>query len=102
MKQTIEKNVVNITVWTAITVILSVVSMVWIVADFRNDIQVSTSLFESEVQLIHSALNTRLTLVEQDNVTQKNYLYNLKSDLKADIQENNNKLNDIYDLLLKK
>ena len=91
MKQTIEKNVVSITVWTALTVIVSVSVMIWSVAEMK-----------AEFIQINSEFNTRLVLVESQSETQKNYLYNLKSDLKEDIEKNNKKLNDIYNLLLKK
>lgn len=91
MKQTIEKNVVSITVWTALTVIVSVSVMIWSVAEMK-----------AEFIQINSEFNTRLVLVESQAETQKNYLYNLKSDLKEDIEKNNKKLNDIYNLLLKK
>ena len=91
MKQTIEKNVVSISVWTAVTVLLSVAVMVWNVSEIKAD-------FKD----INSGFNTRITLIENNIDTQKNYLYNLKSDLKEDIEKNNKKLNDIYNLLLKK
>lgn len=91
MKQTIEKNVVSISVWTAVTVLLSVAIMVRNVSEMKSDFKDTISDF-----------NTRLALIENKTETQQNYLYNLKSDLKADIEKNNNKLNDIYNLLIKR
>jgi len=102
MKQTIENNIVSISVWTAVSVIISVIGMVWLVADFKAEIKEDNTDFKSELLAEKSKFNTRLSLIEKDSETQKSYLYNLKSDLKADIQENNNKLNDIYDLLIKR
>ena len=91
MKQTIEKNVVSITIWTALTVVISVSIMVWSVSEMKAE-------FISK----NNSLNTRIIVMENKTETQKNYLYNLKSDLKEDIATNNKKLNDIYNLLLKR
>ena len=91
MKQTIEKNVVSITILTAVTVLLSVVWIVWMVADIR-----------SEFQSTNSDINIKIALIEKDNETQRNYLYNLKSDLKEEIWKTNKIVNDIYNLLLKR
>lgn len=90
MKKTIEKNVVSISVWTALTVILSVIFMVWNVSEMKADFKDTNSQF-----------NTRVSLLESTTETQQKYLYNLKADLKEDIEKNNAKLNDIYNLLLK-
>jgi hypothetical protein len=49
-----------------------------------------------------STFNTRLVLIENKTETQRNYLYNLKADLKEDIEKNNKKLNDIYNILIKR
>ena len=91
MKKTLEENVVSITVWTALTVLVSVAISVWNIADLKSD-------FLKE----NYSLNTRITVIEKDNERRKQYLYNLKSDLKEDIEKNNKKLNDIYNLLLKR
>lgn len=91
MKATIEKNVVSITVGTALTVIISVSVMIWSVAEMK-----------AEFIQINSGFNTRIALIESKSETQQNYLYSLKSDLKEDIQKNSQKLNDIYNLLIKK
>jgi len=91
MKNTIEKNVVSISVGTAITVITSVVIMVWSVANMK-----------AEFKDANSAFNTRLTLMESKTEVQQNYLYNLKADLKEWINNNTKKLDIIYNLLLKR
>jgi len=91
MKKTIENNVVSISVWTAVTVVLSVVIMVWNVSVIKAEFVDKTTI-----------LNTKIVLLEDRAETQKNYLYNLKSDLKEEIEKNNQKLNDIYNLLIKR
>jgi hypothetical protein len=91
MKKTIEKNVVSISIWTSLTVILAVVSMVWNIAWIRT-----------EFQKVNWEFNTRITIIEKAHKTQQDYLQNLKADLKEDIEKNNKKLEDIYKLLLKK
>lgn len=91
MKQTIEKNVVSITVWTAVTVILWVISMVWVVSDFK-----------AEMIKTNAEFNTRIVVIENNVETQKNYLYNFKSDIKKDLDKNNAKLDNIINILIKK
>lgn len=91
MKQTIEKNVVSITVWTAVTVILWVISMVWVVSDFK-----------AEMIKTNAEFNTRIVVIENNVETQKNYLYNFKSDIKKDLDKNNTKLDNIINILIKK
>jgi len=65
--------------------------MVWLVADMKADFQ-----------RIHAELNTRVSLIENNDKAQQDYLTDLKADLKEDIEKNNKKLNDIYNLLLKR
>lgn len=83
MKDSIEKNIVPISISTLITIILSVIGIARQVSSYSANYDV------------------RIALLEQDSKTQQNYNYQMKKELKDEMKDTNKKLGDIYNLLLK-
>lgn len=79
-KKSIEKNIIPISVGALLSLLLTTITLVWGFTSY----------------------NTRLSLIEQESNTQKDYLYNFKSEIKSEIANTNEKLDNIYKLLLTK
>lgn len=90
MEQLTEKKVIRVSIWSAISVIIAVSLAVWNVSGIKAEF-ISTS----------TELNNKIIILQNRSETQQQYLYDLKSDLKGEIEKNNKKLNDIYNLLIR-
>ena len=91
MSETIKNQVISITIWSAIAVIAGVISIVWMFADMR-----------SQLEFWHVEFDKRLTIIETKEKSQQQYLYDLKYDLKEEINQHNDKIDKLYNLLISK
>jgi len=109
MIQTIEKHSIKIQLLTLLTMLITVISWTYIYAmwqaqakEERNINAQKIKTLQEETWLIKNQnFSTRLWILETKIKTQQEYLYNMKFDLKRDIEKNNDKVNQIYNLIIK-
>lgn len=90
MKKTIDKYSIHITLWSAISVIIFVIYWVLTISNAEAWLNQKISLNSTEIKI----LNER-------SETQRKYLYGLKSDLKSEIERNADKLDKIYQIIIR-
>jgi len=110
MRRTIEKY----SIWIQITTLVSIFALTiwWTRAYSQSQNKITLSVnnnsirianIEKEQGIIYNTdFWTRLSVVEEKVNTQQQYLYNFKSEIKAEVKEVNWKVDQVINILLKK
>lgn len=109
MNKTISNKPITIQVAKLITIIIFVASISYVYAERQWEIDQIITIHEERIKNIENSkwiieeqeYSTRISLLEEKMWTQQQYLYNFKSEIKAEVKEVNWKIDQIISILLK-